>query len=153
MGIHQHCLAQGYELYNCEIPQLRHGPNSSIHILWCTLSRGVMNHIVPLIRCETNERKQSINETCIFLTEFFQIFWTNGLSFFLTEFNTYSDHFDTSCAASTLCQFHTDLQKADGEQWLMCDKCLLWYHESCVYYTKQKRLPAHWFCGCSCIWY
>ena len=57
VGIHQHCLVPGYELYNCEIPPLRHCPNSAIHILWCTLSSGVMNHIVPLVKCQTNERK------------------------------------------------------------------------------------------------
>ena len=127
VGIHQHCLRYGYELYNCKILPLRHCSNSAIHILWRTLSNGVMNHIVPLVRCQTNE-----------------------------QFNTFSDHFDTVCAASSLCQFHANLDKANGEQWLMCDKCLLWYHEGCVYYAKQKRMPAHWFCGCvekpECIW-
>ena len=34
---------------------------------------------------------------------------------------------------SSLCQFHGNLDKADGEQWLMCDKCLLKsYREGCV---------------------
>jgi len=49
-----------------------------------------------------------------------------------------------------------DLDSAARERWILCEHCLLWYHESCVYYTKGRSLPSRWFCGCmkqpECIW-
>ena len=75
----------------------------------------------------------------------------------LTDINTFSENFDTVCAESSKWQFVHDLDSAARERWILCEHCLLWYHESCVYYTKGRSLPLRWFCGCmkqpECIWY
>ena len=55
-NIHQHCSLPGYELYNTEICQSS-GSLDCIHLLWCQLSAsGVVNHIVPMLICETDRR-------------------------------------------------------------------------------------------------
>ncbi|XP_028418296.1 uncharacterized protein LOC114543566 [Dendronephthya gigantea] len=122
----QHCSAPGYELYNTEICP-PNGSTESIHLLWCQLSGGTINHIVPMLRCETDE-----------------------------HINTFSENFKTACAATMKCQFAHNLDSAADERWILCEQCLFWYHESCVYHITKRSLPAHWFCGCmkqpECIW-
>ena len=55
-SICQHCCNPGYELYNSEVcPQV--DTTKVIHLLWCHLSGDVVNHIVPMIKCETSESK------------------------------------------------------------------------------------------------
>ena len=56
-NIHQHCLLPGYDLYDTEICQTSSSCDC-IHLLWCQLSaNGVVNHIVPILKCETDGRK------------------------------------------------------------------------------------------------
>lgn len=58
-SIYQHCSAPGYELYNTEIcPQ--NGSKEFVHLLWCHMSGDMINHIVALLRCKTDERKKFV---------------------------------------------------------------------------------------------
>ena len=53
--IYQHCSARGHELYNTEICP-RNGSEECVHLLWCSLSGDMINHIVPLLECETGRK-------------------------------------------------------------------------------------------------
>ena len=63
----QHCTALGMELFNTELtpsdPPLNVPP---IRILWCSISDGVPNHIVPLLKCtqELNTFSKSFKRPC-----------------------------------------------------------------------------------------
>ena len=69
-------------------------------------------------------------------------FFPSTICIYFAEINTFSDNFDTVCAASSKCQFVHDIDSAARERWIYCKRCLLWY-ERCVYYAKQASLPKH----------
>ena len=64
-----------------------------------------------------------------------------------SEFNTFSKSFDCPCGAGIFCQYDKDMKSAQGEQWVVCDRCLVWFHKRCVVFWPRK-MGKMWSCGC-----
>jgi hypothetical protein len=66
----QHCTFPGMDFYNTEIIPMNCSEecisSPAINILWCSLSGGVRNHIVPLKKCRGGETGN--NEKKIIIT-------------------------------------------------------------------------------------
>ncbi|CAB3977162.1 Hypothetical predicted protein [Paramuricea clavata] len=55
-----------------------------------------------------------------------------------SDFNTFSENFDTVCACSSKCQFVHNLDSAGREKWILCEQCLL-CGEDCDDPVKLRR--------------